>query len=270
MADKSLTFCIGVFGDSYTHYLYALLQSIDDIYQGGADISVAYMDMAPAVLEEISHKLSYAKLVPFAGPARVDNPEEPISYTLYMWEQQLEDAETTNVVFPDTDMLLVKPVDCFFDDNQFDIGYTYKTEWDENLQCPINSGMILARRSSRTMYFFREWSRITQAILAAQDYKSQWGGGQQDAFVYLLDTHEVRDWRNGCMRCGCQMQGFTCRQLNDVRRYPVVGKDTHAIHYKGAWKDVLPHGVWDGRVVQWRGRHAYNLWRRAYERWLSR
>ncbi len=269
MADEKLTCCITIFNDSFVHYLHALLQSIDDVYHGSTNIYVYYMDISDSVVEEIRRKMPEVHLVPFEGPPRPDTHDWQCNYDMCMWRQQLADIDATRFVMFNTDMLLVKPLDHYFD-QPFDIGFTYKTHIDENLSLPINSGMVLVRKSDRTVRFFGIWTRTTMHILKAGDNDPLWGGGQQDAFGYILGTRRQQDYQAGFVRLGCRLQGFTCRELNDVRRFPVVDKRTHILHYKAGWRQVLPDGTWTKQIPEEKGQQAFDLWRGAYDRWNTR
>lgn len=153
----------------YIDQLKVLLQSIWDIYQDSVEISVYYTMMENKDIVEIKSKFPH-----------IYTKESPIRYTYKnkniplaaqknnLWYDLFVDCDTEKQVFIDADMVLLKKIDHFFDDS-FDIGYTYKTEKDEVLWKPLNTGVILINNTEKAREFMTFWTEETNKMLDSDD-----------------------------------------------------------------------------------------------------
>jgi len=254
-----MIFSIPIYSDSFIHYLFALLQSIEDVYGDEGTICVYYADLSPRYIDEIKSKMPRVRLRQSFGPPVGSNTAARIAHGLYLWQQQLDDASRdAKIVLLDADMLFIRRFNWVWD-WEFDLAYTVKEEGDDNPQWPVNCGMMLVRNCSSARRFIDEWIRIMKSDVELPE----WGGIQQSAFGYILTCLDGT-------AANCTIRKMRCQQMNDIRRFPTITEDTHILHYKGKWRDVLPDGTWTSWIPEERGWHVYSIWRAAYERWQTR
>ena len=182
------------------------------------------------------------------------------------WPQKL--------AFVDVDTLVVRRIDKYFENFRLDIIYTYKTNEDENLKWPINSGVILVNNGRLALEFFEEWKCNTFLILNSAEgvrlrQRHYWGGEDQAAMGYFIGT-DVKKYSETICTHGILFKGVPCEELNETRCVPITRK-THIIHYKGKWRPVLAGKGWNKK---WRPQNKcqdlFNLWNNTLERWEGR
>ncbi len=258
-----------VVGERHCMHLGVLVESVLEVC-GRVDVAVVHQDVPRAELCRLREM--GASLVAADPPIRADHPLDAIPLKTLLWRQGYSATSDEQIAFLDCDIVLRRPLDDFFR-HGFDVAYTYKTHVDENLDWPLNTGVILARRGEGAGRFFDLWSRRTTEIMGDDQAMSraagEWGAADQAALGEMLGTRRAEDYAATRTREGITFVGFRCAELNETRCVPLMDSQ-HAIHYKGRWRPVLP----DGRFTRWRPedkcREQYDLWRRLYERWHKR
>jgi hypothetical protein len=249
---KSLDICISLYGIEKISLLYALLASIIHLYgdhnyeNEGIRINLLVQDIPDVLLEEIKRKVKLdLRIIKDTEPIGRDQ----ISGKMRLWQILVDNADKDNILLLDADTVLVRDISSFFD-KKFDVGFTYKTDKDENLAWPINTGVILLRNNEPSRWFFKNWVKLTRDYVL--DCKNEtkrlegWGALDQAAFGHQVGTRSVDTFRNGIRLGPCFIQGFPCSILNETRCKSM--ENCHIIHYKGfAQKMVL-----SGEYNQWR------------------
>ena len=244
-------------------YLGALIESIVEVYFDNVRIIVSYADMTQSVIESAKQKAPLVTFYPskhdFSGEGDII---KKVSSKSKMWEELMGLSTSGHNTLLDSDMIVLKKIDRFFDED-FDVAYTYKTDEDENLSWPLNTGAMLAKRSPAALGFFKEWDRMNCDILG-DDIRSgracsKWGGVDQATLGEMLKMKQG----------GVKFHGFPCKYLNETRCIPVTA-DTHIIHYKMRWRPVLPEGNFTKYRPKEKCLKMFRIWRNFYERWAKR
>lgn len=267
-----IVFATSIFGEQQINYLYVLLQSIFDVYQDEAFVIVYYANISLDIIEAIRKKAPFvllreASCIDFS---HIDKNHKA-SYKTTGWRKIIEEQPwPDNFVFLDIDTLVIQKVDSYFDSN-VDIIYTYKTNADENLRWPINSGVVLARNGLFARKFFRNWNNKTLEILNASPYNNElqrkiWGGEDQAAMAYCLGKI---NYDNVIVNNGILFKGIPCDELNETRCVPISEK-THIIHYKGKWRPVLAQKKFTGSRPKEKCKVMFNLWMDKLKKWNER
>jgi len=273
-----ITFATALFGDNQINCLYALLQSISKVYQKEVCVIVYYASVSPENIREIKRKapsvfLREDKSLDYSSK----NFECRASFKTVGWCKIIEEQRWPEyLVFLDVDTLVVKKVDKYFD-KYFgckDIGFTFKTHEDENLNWPINSGVILVRNNDCSLKFFRCWRDRTLEILRGNkkqrsNFTRLWGGEDQAALGDILGTRNRKSYSEGVVSNCILFQGFPCEELNETRCVPITEK-THIIHYKGWWHQVLVSGEFSSARPQKKCAEMYKFWKQTLEEWNKR
>ncbi len=246
-----IRFNIGIFNPQklqiYISQLEVLLQSIWDLYQNTIEIAVFYENLLDKDIKEISEKfphiiLKYKKIeVEF-------NKDIFASRKMNMWYELYIESDKKRNVFMDSDMLLVKKIDHFFD-NTFDIGYTHKTDKQEGLSKPINTGLILINKSEKIDAFMKHWRDKTNELLNSDDcWGGGWGAVDQHVLGEALGTKKIKKMNKIIIHNGIRFKGFPCKMLNNILSPSPKDPDLYVIHYKGSWRYVLTDGNWERSI----------------------
>lgn len=245
---NDLEICVSLYGMEKITLLYALLASITKVYEGDNSVSINLLvqDISESVIKEIKRKVNLDLRV-----VRYENPigRDRISGKMNLWKRLVDSSTKDNILLLDADTVLVRDVRPFFDKN-FSIGFTYKTDEDENLAWPINTGVILVKNNSSSKLFFHKWVNLTGDFV--RDCKNEdrrlegWGALDQAAFGFLVGVRTPESFGRGQCVDECFVQGFPCSALNETRCKSL--ENCYVIHYKGfAQKMVL-----SGHYNQWR------------------
>ena len=278
---KPLRFYTNCYGNKFAPYLYVLLQSIDEIYGSDAQAIVYYDDLAIDAVSSIKRKMPHAKLYHYnlrqRGGFFYERKGEPhkaqfqIAKARHFITASVDDALDGPMVILDCDMLVTKRLDEYvsYVDN-CDMVFTYKSEPDEQLQWPINSGIQIINNSLKIRKFYSLWHNETNWIIRHNgDPRNLWGGMQQAAFGRIIKTRDIEDYKNGFARNGCHLRGVPCKYLNETRRTQEFD-DACIVHYKGHWRGVLPDKEMNHRVNRANAGKMYDLWQGHLERWNVR
>jgi len=268
-----ITFLIAVYGNSYMDYLGALIESVIEAYSDNARIIVSYASIDSSLIESAKQKAPFVTFYPSKYRFSYEkNIKKTIPLKLRMWNELMQLSCSEHNVFLDTDMIILKPIDHFFD-QEFDVAYTYKTEKSENLSWPLNTGVILVRKSSASLSFFKKWNRknsdiLTDDILLEQAY-NVWGAADQAALGGLLEIRSQSELCRLITRDGIRFRGLPCKYLNETRCIPLTAC-THVIHYKRRWREVLPEGTFTEFRPKEKCLEIFRIWRCFYEKWKKR
>jgi hypothetical protein len=264
-------FVIAAYDQKYFPYLVVLVQSIDDVYNGSAHIKILTTDINKEDIDKISKKISNVSIEYMEWSYRnVTERYKRPSIKLNMWYNHIIKTENDRLVFLDCDMLLMRKIDNFLL-HDFDIGYTYKTDHDENLNLPINAGTVLVKKSNRTILFMKTWMEQTNKMLQEpqknRKHTDMWGAADQAVFGLNIGTRDK--YSKPIIIDGVKFVGFKCKELNETRCVPITDI-LHIIHYKARWREVIPHGTF----TNWRPKEKcfemYKLWMDKYRRFMER
>jgi len=269
-----MNFLIATFGNTSIHYLGALLESIAETYSSKAHVIVSYSDTDQSLIESAKQKAPLVTFHPskYSLSKEIKDNDKAISSKTKLWNELMGLSNSQHSVFLDSDTIVLKQVDHFFD-KEFDIAYAYKTDESENLSWPFNTGVMLAKKSSKSIGFFKEWAKITSEIINNTFKLDQacktWGGADQAALSELLGASGQSEFCKLIVKNGIKYQGFPCKQLNETRCTPITA-DTHIVHYKGAWHEVLPKGTFTIYRPEKKCLEIFQIWSHFYDRWIKR
>lgn len=247
----------------YIDQLKVLLQSIWDIYQNSVEISVYYTMMENKDIVEIKSKFPHIYTKESPIKYNYKNKNIPLAaQKSNLWYDLFVDCDTEKQVFIDADMMLLKKIDHFFDDS-FDIGYTYKTEKDEVLWKPLNTGVILINNTEKARAFMTLWTEETNKMLDSDDpYGSGWGSADQKILGAFLGTKKNKKYKKLIKKNGIRFKGFPCKILNNTLSPNPDDPNVYLIHFKGSWRNILTDGNWERSIrtsVEF-DHELYDLW----------
>ena len=272
--DTKITFAIAAYNSNFIEQVNVILQSIDNVYKGEAGIILYYANIDKELIEEIAILLPYIEL---KESVKLDCESGDEEYKTAMksivWAEILKDhPELENVVFVDADTLLLKRMGEFFI-KEFDVGYCYKVKGDENLQWPVNGGVMLIKNSSRAVNFLEQWAKLTietqKNKLSKQDGYQQWGGGDQVSLGHILATRKQVDYQSPIARHNVILQGYPMAFFNESRGIK-PDANTHLIHFKGKWQDVLKTGIFTARRPRLTCKTFYDIYHSTLKTWQDR
>lgn len=112
-----------------------------------------------------------------------DNSFEQLNLgKLKKWYNFLIDSKYKDILFLDSDTLIVEDVEYVFKED-FDIAYTMN---------PLNSGVIFCKSNKRVTDFFKTWIDISEEMLTNKKlyhlYSKKYPGFIQTSFGYLLEN----------------------------------------------------------------------------------
>lgn len=229
-----------VYNDDYLPYLKAFYNSVRSVYGDAVEIHLAYANLkkSPAYIKN-KHKFVMGKKVRSAA-AKVN-----------LWADMIEKDLGDRLLFIDCDTIMIKPIDDYFE-SDFDIGYTVKTFEDENLQWPLNAGVMLIKNVEAARKFFRFWRSETNKIMSDGKLKAiasaAWGACDQAVLGENTDYE------------GVKFKAFRCCELNECRCVPITD-DTHIIHLKGRWHRVIAGEGWSKYRPKSKCKEMYELWK---------
>ena len=273
--DEDITFMFAAYGDKFMPNVFALLQSIDETYNGKAKIIFGYYDVSDEIIFQIQQVLPGVIIEGLKFPETEDNDEEfKTAAKSIMWNALLhKHPQVDKVVMMDADMLVVKKLGKFFKED-FDIGYTYKLPNDENPHWPLNAGIMLARNTENTKKFLNLWAKTTMNMQKSKLHKRDgyllWGGGDQVSLGNLLGTRNLKHYAGVMKLNDITLRGFPCKLFNESRCIePNI--DTHVLHYKSkSWQNLLKTGEYSARRPKMLCTTMANIYKNTLKRWVDR
>lgn len=274
-----LRFNIAIFNPQNRHIyisqLKVLLQSIWDVYDDSVEIAVLHHSVAKSDINEIRNKIPNIVLREYKFDKII---QARASRKLNLWLELLLDSDIKHQIFLDSDMLLLRKVNRFFDDT-FDIGYTHKTDSEEVLKKPLNAGVILInygdeKQKKKIRSFLKYWRDKINKIMDSKNFDGAtkgWGATDQRVLGETLGTRDINKYKSIIIRKGLRFKGFPCKMLNNILSPSPDNPDTYIIHYKGSWRKILIDGSWERsiRPNTNNDKELYNLWMRKLEKFNS-
>jgi lipopolysaccharide biosynthesis glycosyltransferase len=241
------------FNDEYIPYLKVLIESINrnvpnsQIFVGYDGLS--YLPKRDNVIY-LTYKFNF-KL----NDSAVITPGRKLSFLMKF----VEYWSCKKFVFIDCDMLVLKSFDNLFNEN-FNIGYTYKTCEDEGLQYLLNTGITLYKDCPLSFFYY--WKCLTDEIQSNlelnQIARQKWGAADQAALADIIGGRDLIGDKIIYDK-GVGFKGFPCKLINETR-CTAITDETHVIHYKSGWRSVLKTGIYTNNRPKIKCEKMYNLW----------
>ena len=217
-----------IYGDHLTGFIVPMLYSI----RGKGTASVYYTDWPHA--KEVKDMFPEVEFVETNTHISEGSSDKKISQSQKLWVEALRHTSHETVCIMDCDTIVLKPIDDI--DFTADITFTIRDGvW------PINSGVVVVKKSQRTIKFMEEWERestkITndEELLRIATTKAEpYGGGSQMAFHQMI---KYKKGKNN-YRHICKLQAMPCDVLNHCEDKPLTA-NTRIVHYKGHLQSVL-------------------------------
>ena len=228
-----------------TQYIGFLLVTLFSIHKSNSEskMSVYWQDMDEEHIKALSDVLPEADFHETNFDLAGDYVTR-ISSKVHLWERAVSEHPDTCLCLLDSDTLVLKNIDSFFE-NEFDIGFTVKDE-----QFPINTGVVLVKNNNPlSLQFFAQWKRRTLEILSdkesfkmANSIHYPYGGSDQMSFYQMIGYKRgVNEYEVVMGNSKLKLRAFSCSVLNETRSTQIT-PDHHIIHYKGGWRNVLLKG----------------------------
>jgi len=253
---------ISIKGERHLKYLYALLQSLNIIFDNtDQNFTVLYKDISQENIKNILRKMPWLNLIEYQGyQSKLDIPGK-----LNFWNELVKVSKVDNLVLLDADTLVIRDFRNFFS-KDFDVGYTYKTEESENLNWILNTGVVLLKRNERSLAFFEKWTEYNNAVISDGRkiglMERMAGAVDQGTLLTMLESRNF----NQIIKVGdVKLQGFPCKILNETRCVPLT--DAYIVHYKGRWREVIPEGTFTQYRPKEKCSCQYNLWKDMLKQW---
>lgn len=260
---------ISVKGEKHLKYLFALIQSIKIVFESNnVSVNILYSDVKREVIEDIARKAFLVKrLTKYQGY----QSKLAIPGKLNFWNTIVQESQSSNLVLLDADTLVIRDFTEFFN-KDFDIGFTYKTEESENLDWPLNTGVILVKRNERSLAFFEKWAEYTNAIVSEGKKiglcQKNWGAIDQATMGMMLDTRDKNKYSKMIKVGDVKCQGFPCSILNETRCIHLT--EAYIVHYKGWFQKVLDSGGYNQYRPEKDCSCQFNLWKDMLRQWEER
>lgn len=233
-------FIISIFGEKHIGMLlsnlYSLLKNVPE-----SQVSVFWQDISPKLKNDFKKAFTEIDFIDTAFDFSSDEIKRISSKTL-MWHHAAEKFKNNSLCFIDVDVLVIKDVSKFFDNN-FDILFTYKED-----RFPLNTGVLFCKGNVFEI-FFKKWLEETLLILnnnflisLAMSTKHPFGGADQMSFYKILNYSKKNDqYKIAIDNQKITFKGIPCDILNETTSTKIK-KTAHIIHYKGGWQPILLEG----------------------------
>lgn len=227
---------ISVYGNRFFKYLLTCLYSVAKS-NPGADVSVMYQEMDEKHIGTLKMIYPHYDFIETHQVLKKD-PRKRIPQKLKLWNQACQKYKGENLVFLDVDMVAIKDLSKFFNE-EFDIAFTYKNE-----RFPLNTGLVLVKNSKKAQDFLVYWTEEINKMLKdfrlirLADKKS--GSVDQQTLRDIINSDSNFDGKivRKINSQNIVFFGIPCELLNETRSKKIT-KNTHIIHYKGAWQPII-------------------------------
>lgn len=277
-----MKFITSIYSNTHLSMLGALIESIDKLYGNLSKIYVYYNNVSEDWIKKVKISYPYVETIYYDVYSGAQNTPyksslfnffpNTISPTrkLSFWYKALENIKDNKIAFVDADMVVLRKIDNFID-GTFDIGYTYKTDEDENLKWLLNTGIILVNDSKKCLPFFKYWRDESDIVLNNQKDNTtaerEWGAIDQSILgKYLNISYDSNKYIN---KNGIIFKGFKCKNLNETRCTPIHDQ-LYVIHYKGSWHHVFKDKEYNRLRPENKCNHMRNLWEDLYSRFENK
>ena len=238
-----MRFIVANYGTRHAGMLLAHLHSVTRTHPSAA-ITVYWQDIPDEFVEAMRVVAPNATFTRTAFDFAQD-PLQRISSKVLCWSRAAEEYESEReLVFCDSDTLVRRDLQSFFDAGDEDVVITTKPE-----SVPLNSGVILARGGIAATAFFRAWREETLHILrtpklfARANNPAQPFGGPDQMSLYRLLSYQSGTSRY-TLRCGehdVRLRTEPCAKLNETNSR-ALADEIHVVHYKAGWQRILLDG----------------------------
>lgn len=243
-----MRFFTSVYGGKYLPFLRAFLKSLTQ-QNPHADVFVAWDDIADVEIQIISSFFPSVRFEQWKhGVQAVQDVHQRIPMKLRYWQKFLSSVDTGEVIaFLDVDTLIMHNLSAVMPDDA-DVLYTWKLE-----RFPLNTGVMLIRANCATQNFMREFTDLTESIIADETKLKnachQYGAADQYALAQILPHHDFTSvsrkfFGNEIVRF-FPMPGH---RLNETNSMPIT-PEVDIYHLKSGWHQIL---LEDGPYTKWR------------------
>ena len=238
--DKKINFVISVFGKRYIGMLIGNTFSISRS-NPNAKISIFYQDIDEEIIQIIAMTFPQTEFTKTNFNFSTDHISRIASKTI-MWNYAINCLDSGCLVFLDVDMLVLKDISPFFQD-EFDVLYTTKIK--EN--CQLNTGIMLVYNTKKVALLFKSWMNraieiINNSELFRKSVSSIYGAPDQMALIEIINFNPINK-RHNIKLLGQEitLKSEECKILNETNSTS-ISKFTHVVHYKGGWQNILIDG----------------------------
>jgi hypothetical protein len=264
-----MDFKIAFYGTQYLDYLKVAVQSI---LQSNPDslIHISYSDIRREALKPI-RDIENTRLYRSRYSVGETDMRKRVPLKLNKWYELLGMGNAKHNILLDVDTLVVQNMAPIFD-RDFDIMLTYKTDEDEGLKWPINTGVVAYK--GNVSVFVREWQRRTINIIdnpsLLESAVLSWGAADQAALGTMVRCkHGQTTFDNRTVE-GFDVAGIPCSVMNETRCVPASNKEAMILHYKGSWHKVFQNDSFRHDRPQSKCYYMYSLWKSMLRRFDER
>ncbi len=238
---NNIRFITTTFGNRHVNMLLPLLFSIKT-YCPDAHASIYWEDIDDVTKQTIKNAFPDFQYNDTNFDFSTDVTKRISSKTL-IWEYAAKREIPTEdwLIFIDADTLVTKDPLPLLNKIGADIIITQRNE----SPFLINTGVVACRGKQPVSSFFTKWQQETMHILntpelfaQANDKKLPYGGADQMSLQKLINYSKDQDT---FLYNKILFKTVHCRLLNETYSAPITG-DTHIIHYKGGWRDIIFFG----------------------------
>lgn len=243
MESRPIRFIVAAYGTRYVGLLLTCLYSIQESNKR-ARTTVLWQDMPEEKIDALTAAFPTVEFIEgthlFAG-----NSTSRIAQKTHLWRAGAHAYKDERRVFIDVDTFVLKDIESFFTDYEFDIGFTRK----EDIY-PLNTGVMLVRGETGTA-FFDEWVVRTERILHDREAMRQassraylYGAPDQMALYQFISYDPAKTDFSATTEQGVPIhfRAFPCALLNFVHSGPIT-EDMYIIHYKSGLQKILIDGT---------------------------
>lgn len=238
---SQIRFITTTFGNRHVNMLLPLLFSIQK-HCPDANASIYWEDILDETKQIIKSAFPNFDYIDTSFDFSTDITKRISSKTI-IWEYAAKQQIPTEewLLFIDADTLVTRDPLPLLNSINTDIIITHRNE----SPFLINTGVMACKGKQSASDFFSEWQKETTHILEtpelfsqANDKKLPYGGADQMSLQKLIhyskeqDTFSFND---------LTVRAIHCKFLNETYSTSVT-KDTHIIHYKGGWRDIIFFG----------------------------
>ena len=242
MSDR-IHYVTSAYGEKYAGMLLVCIHSLK-VANPSAKVTVYWQDIPLSIIECMATSYKDVDWIETAYDFSGDIVQR-ISSKMVIWSRAIKEIKDGKICFLDSDTLILKDVSPFFK-NKFDVAFTAKNEI-----FPLNTGVMLVRKSEMVEAFFEEWKSKTIGILKNDKLKAQanslkypYGGPDQMSFHQLIRyDRRITEFKVQVRGKGMALfcVAIPCAILNETNSVSNIdGK--YILHYKGGWRPILTEG----------------------------
>jgi FkbM family methyltransferase len=232
-----MQFVTSCYGDAYAPFLAVCLRSLRNS-NPRSSVLVLHDEIAGRTIEALSEINPNAQFVHLALAPPTQDLRQRIGAKASFWLAAMERTQADEIIFLDCDMIVRSSLRDALP-SLADALFTVKDE-----KVPINTGLVIIRRSDRTQAFMTEWDRVTQQVCrqTSVDYSTS-GGPTQHALLLMMGT-ERPEPGNITVEAGGNSVAIhlaPCAIYNETNSVP-LSSPAKVLHYKSGWRKILLNG----------------------------